>query len=715
MNTSTKRRIKAVEYYLNSKKSLRKTAKKFRISHLTLWRWVQWYKQGGKESLNREDFFRPWNRLDIDLEKEIALLKEGNPSLTIKDARILLSRKDISISTNGIWSIWKRYGLVSSPKRARGLDLANQFFQYTDAISSEVVEAKKLLASFGTIPFSDYYKKAHRLRKRLEKDRLFYSAVRIGVTEAITLSWRAKPEKQIALVQHLKRWIPRHGDLYLKFLVLIGEGIAHAQKLDIEHALNCAKMCRDVLKHLKNVPSLWRELGNLYEHIGRYPEAHRIIEKILDGRYGDFDEVEGEVYNSDRALLLATAGNHHACLETLRKIDKKRREFRGLTAILRAQCMLDQARIYDAQESARRALEQARKDEIPGLLHVASLIFASSAAAMGEQEKARHAICRLNPIFKKSKMEKDVFVRKMLCLSRNVRLDSVKASGRVLAHSVCRLTFLLAKASRTLALKDYRYSYGYAARHRILGLFNRFSLFYPEIVTSIVAKRKSPGLSKAFVRLPVFNKDVPVYRISFLGPLHLYRQKRIQFSIPTKDHAFLIYLALSRMKSMQLDEIYNAFWPKSTMPSRNLSHILVRVRRALQLPAHYFRMQANRLICTCQFVTDYDDFENCIAQAKALERIGDWYRAEQEYCSAFSLFRSRPFAKMYDDFSEKKRLEIIFRFEDTARHFVEELSKNLPGNSKGALSPAVKKVLRRIRLIAPDVAIPFLERSSRRE
>ena len=62
---------------------------------------------------------------------------------------------------------------------------------------------------------------------------------------------------------------------------------------------------------------------------------------------------------------------------------------------------------------------------------------------------------------------------------------------------------------------------------------------------------------------------------------------------------------------------------------------------------------------------------------------------------------------MYDDFSESKRLEILFRFEDTVRHFIEELSKNLPTSSEGALSPTVKKILRRIYSMAPELKNDF--------
>jgi hypothetical protein len=105
-------------------------------------------------------------------------------------------------------------------------------------------------------------------------------------------------------------------------------------------------------------------------------------------------------------------------------------------------------------------------------------------------------------------------------------------------------------------------------------------------------------------------------------------------------------------------------------------------------------------------MTDYDEFENYIAQAKALERIGNWDMAKKEYYRAFLLFRDKPFTGMYDNFSEDKRIEVIFKFDDCARHFIEELSKNYSKDAthdRNVLSPAVKKTLHRIGTIIPDL------------
>lgn len=711
MNTILKKRITAVDFYLNSKKSLRETAKKFGISHLTLWRWVKWYKRGGKENLNREEILKPWNRLKSDIEIEIALLKEQNPSLTIFEAKKILLEKGWKISSNGIWVIWKRYGLVGLSKAFGSLDLTALFFKNTDVVSPKIIKAKNLLDSFGKSSFSEYYRKADRLRKHLEREKLYYSALRVGITEIITLTWMAKPEKQISLINHLKKRLPKRGDLYLKYLLLIGEGIAYAQTLDIEEAFKCAKKCRRVLNNVNNVPCLWRELANLYEHIGKFPEACRIIEKILAGNFGEFEESEREMFYADLSILFATSGRYRECLNTLNKIDKRNIAFRALILMLRAQCLLGQARIYEAQDLARSALEQSKKDEIPGFLHVASLIFAGLSAAMGERSKARNIISRLNPLFKKSKMKKDLFVREILSSSNYKRIDLKKYPSGVLSHSVCQLAFLLAQAKQTLKLNDYRRTYNYALTHGLLGLFHRFLLFFPEPVIKVMEKDKSSGLPKQYLQLPVYKKNVPVYRVNFLGALIVYRRSRLRISLQPKDMAFLIFLALARKQRIPLTEIFQKFWRGSDSPARNLSHVLVRLRKSLKLTTQQLNMEQDNLFCNCRFVTDYEEFENYIAQARALEHTDDWKMSETEYSRAFLLFRGKPFIRMYDAFSEEKRLEVIFKFENNARHFIESLTRNINhrGIEKNELPYVVKKALRKIITIAPDLKACLFE------
>lgn len=69
------------------------------------------------------------------------------------------------------------------------------------------------------------------------------------------------------------------------------------------------------------------------------------------------------------------------------------------------------------------------------------------------------------------------------------------------------------------------------------------------------------------------------------------------------------------------------------------------------------------------FVTNYQEFEQTLFQAKALELAGEWGFAKKEYLRAFNLFRGEPFKKMYDPWSEHMRRVILNKLESEAIHF----------------------------------------------
>ena len=117
MTTLSEVRIQAVETYIKNRESLRKTSKKLMIPHLTLWRWANWYKEGGRKNLERKKpYKRPWNRPNREVEEKVMLFKERNPALTLKRAQKMLEKDGINMSLKGIRSIWKRYALTGRSK-----------------------------------------------------------------------------------------------------------------------------------------------------------------------------------------------------------------------------------------------------------------------------------------------------------------------------------------------------------------------------------------------------------------------------------------------------------------------------------------------------------------------------------------------------------------------------------------------------------------------
>ena len=160
-----------------------------------------------------------------------------------------------------------------------------------------------------------------------------------------------------------------------------------------------------------------------------------------------------------------------------------------------------------------------------------------------------------------------------------------------------------------------------------------------------------------------------------------------------KDTSFLIYLVSSREKSRALEKIYRNFWPHSKNPSRNLAHLLVRIRKALRLPSHFLYVKEGRLFFDCFFTTDYGDYQEHLAQAKALLRAGEWGFAKREYLQAFKLFRGEPFKKMYDNWSDDKRLEVLFSYETEILSFAKELKERERNEEAEKLLKKTKKIL----------------------
>jgi len=179
-------------------------------------------------------------------------------------------------------------------------------------------------------------------------------------------------------------------------------------------------------------------------------------------------------------------------------------------------------------------------------------------------------------------------------------------------------------------------------------------------------------------------------------------QKYLKTKLHPKNTAFLIYLCIKAMapnKSINLDGVYANLWPHSKNPSRNLSHLLVRIKKALKIPSHLLEVSRRRgesvlINRGIHFITDYSEFEQTLATAHALKQAGEWGFAKKEYLHAFSLFRGEPFRKMYDPWSEQMRGVILNKLETEATHFAGSCLER--GNKRDA-----KKVLKKVSKIIP--------------
>jgi transposase/tetratricopeptide (TPR) repeat protein len=702
MTTLPEIRKKSVETYIKSGESLRRTSEKLGIPHLTLWRWVNWYKEGGKKNLVRKrPYSRPWNRPSKELEEKVMLLKERTPALTLQRAQDVLAKEGIMMSLKGIWGIWKRFALAgreyrihyepfgpvtseirSSLKEIRKLlkkgmvkeasSIANSLPSFPkDSVLKEIPE--KLLKprrqldllsfAFGEIPFPEYYRKANKVRKALEKRSLFYSSIFAGLKEFLALNWMGTPTKGIELLIVLKERAKDIHDPSIRFLLSMHEAKLSAYSLNSKGALESFRECKKLHRTLKSA-FYYDSMGNLSTNIWNFRNASLYFQKAIDRATNEDDR---KTLRLKLATIHAVDGSYRKSRHLLRDAEREIEGQDSIFAIIRAYCAFAQADISKSSSCFRIALEKSKKGQLRNLLHAASFGLAGIQAALGNEKKAKAMLRKYLPLFRKYKMETETVIRNIILGDRILDNDQIRG------FPVFHLLLLLQNSHKP---HEYKTALRFARSNGLLGFLHRNIVFFPEPILAMLEKGKDTELPRAILNLPVFRKEIPSYYVKFLGPIIVHKnQKYLKMKLTPKDTSILIFLASSEGKSISLDKIYKNFWPKSGNPPRNLAHLLVRLRKSLRLPSHFLYVKENKLIYNCYFTSDYDEYQEHLAQAKVLLRAGEWEFAKQEFHQAFKLFRREPFRKMYDDWSDDKRLEILFSYETEVVSFSKELIK----------------------------------------
>jgi transposase/tetratricopeptide (TPR) repeat protein len=730
MNNREVLRVKATQYYLNNNISLRKTALKFHIACCTLFRWVKLYKKQGEEGL-LSTYKRPWNRTDPDLEERIVLMKEHEPGLTVRQAKKRLEKEGIRISIKGVWGIWKRYGYAGfshtnmsssftdclwSKEAKTKYELANQLFnQGTIDRSAKVLNSipalpenellpkipdsmldirrrvEKIDILFGKIPVGFYLERLRDLYEECHHRNLYYSALLVGLVETKALSWNGEPLKMLKRAEELKDMLKETGNSFSYLLfgprlsLLISEGFAYKGLLKIKEALDRAKTCRILLKRRKYIsPLFMRDLGQLYAHLEDFEEAKYWYLKSIDSLSGE----EKKITKSFLADTFIVKGEYKKALEVLENEELDHWGSHSKIPRVKSMWSLIKGMPHRAISLATEVLASLEKEEAKGSIFGCYFTIASAYCSLGEKVRARHILKGLLPFLKKNRLQEVKAIIEILLSPASAGKGSMPL--RELCLPTIKVLLLLKKGQYARALK-------YAEKKGLLGLLHRYVFFFPETITGLLEKGKSTSLPRTMLDLPVFRKEIPVYSVKFLGNVIVYRnQKPLRVKLNPKDASFLIFLACSREKSISLDRIYNNFWPRSKRPSRNLAHLLVKIRKSLRLPSHYLRIKEKRLYFDCYFSTDYEKYKEHLAQAKAFSRAGEWRFAKREYLRAFKLFRDEPFKKMYDNWSDDKRLEILFSYDTEVTTFIRELIKR--GRKEEA-----DRFLKTARKIAPDL------------
>jgi len=727
MDNRQARRLKVTQYYLNSDLSLRKTALKFHIACCTIFRWVRLYKEKGEEGL-LSTYKRPWNRARLVFEERLVLMKEHEPGLTVRQAKERLEKEGIRISIKGIWGIWKRYGYAGfSQKMASNFtdcswtkeatkkyELARRMFdqrvvdrtaeilnsipalpknellpQIPDSLLSIRRQVEKIGLLFGKIPVRSYLTRSRNLYGECHSRNLYYSALIVGLVETVAISWSGEPLKMLERVEELSGMLKKNGNYYSyllfgpRFSLLIAEGFAHTMLLKIKKASDIAGTCRRLIKRRKHVAPLFKiDLGQLYNQLDDFREAEYWYLKALDELGGDEKKMAefllADVFIAEGEYKKALAIWKEGALDYWGGFSKKLR-VQSIWSLIKG--MPDRA-----ISLATEVLTLLEKEEVKGSMFGCYLTIASAYCSLGEKVRARRILRRLLPFSAKNRLEDVKTIIETLLSQASSTSNSIPLCEQSLP--TIKLVLLLKNGQYGKALK-------YAEKKGILGLLHRYIFFFPDAITGLLERGKPTGLPRAMLNLPVFRKEIPVYSVKFLGNLIVHKNQQYQkITLTPKDTAFLIHLATAKSRHIALDRVYNNFWPGSKNPSRNLAHLLVRIRKALCLSSHFLYIKENSLYFDCHFITDHGEYLEHLAQAKAFTIAGEWAFAKTEYLHAFSLFRAVPFKKMYDNWSEDMRNTVLGNLENEATKFAEACSAH--GDREKSI-----KILQKISEIIP--------------
>ncbi|MGB3479954.1 MAG: helix-turn-helix domain-containing protein [bacterium] len=720
-------RLEIVQYYLNNRNTLMQTAFKFHVNYRTVHKWVKLYKKEGETRL-LGIYKKPWNRTKMGLEEKIALLKERDPALTTREAKEILEKQGIKKSIKGIWSIWKRYGYMGfkkeefsiefpthfsdTPESRYGLKKTKRFVKQgnfhragktlnelpscpKDGVLKNIPEQylslrrklEKYYSLFGSISYTLLSQKLIELRMNFEREGYLYSALRTGLLEALAYAGSGKIEKELALFVHLRKICQEERlDPALRFSFYCIKGIAHIRNLRVSESVTFLQKCERLIKKYPT-SNFILNLLIFYDNLGYYRKIDHIL-KLYEKKL-DEDNV---LFLKSR--LYITQGKYRDYRTLIRRLEKKDKKINPLYVLQKAQyLLLEKGDIYKAMNQMQLFLKIVKEIELRIYWGFASFFLAVLYSAQGEGRKAKNLLKKYFPLLKKFGNKKDMLLYKIILNEPPVSEDIKKINQNY-------LLLLLKKSCSSLKIGDYKKAYRYAERKGLLGILHRVVILFPEIILFLIEKGKLTGLPKAILKLPVFNKEIPVYHIKFLGHSIAYKKgKYLNTKLPPKDTAFLIHLATraqERNKAIRLEEIYKTFWPRSANPSYHLSHLLVRVKEELKIPSHLLtissRMGYPSLINEgVYFTTDYQEFEQTLAQAKALERADEWEFAKREYLHAFRLFRGEPFRKMYDKWSEDMRRRILTEFETEAVNFAKScLEHNNKKDAKCMFEKAAK-------------------------
>jgi len=551
----------------------------------------------------------------------------------------------------------------------------------------------KLYIQFLRIPTPIFYRKIHRLRLTMEKNGLYYSSIVAGLLEILALQWMHTPEEEIELNALLRKRMGNLRDPTMNYQLTFLEVTARIELLQIKEARILAYKASRLLKKLPYSP-FYESFGDMMTFLGDYNKALKYHKMALE-TVKDPDAENRLKFKI--GLDLTISGKHQEGLRYLRSttIDYRDKYYESY-ALTSALANLGLGRIEKALEWLKKTIEKSEKEQFRNTIFTAVCCFSAIAKAMGNKSESQKLLMHYLPLIKRYKLKRETEIMENLL--------NPEVLKPVCKHLSIQLIYLLKIARKSLRIGDYEKVLRFAKRYGLNGYLHRCLIFIPEPVINLLNRGKNPKLPKVFLKLPLFNPETPVYQLKILGRPVIYKdQKYLKFRLKPQEIAFFIHLGLRASepgRSISVDEIYKNFFPRVRDAQSRLAHLLVKIKSQLMLPRNLLVIQSSsgfKVLLNNGFYisTDYSEFEQTIAWAKALQRAGEWEFAKKEFLQAFKLFRGEPFKKNFDEWSVNMRFRILTELETEAINFAKAcLEHNDRHNSK--------KVLEKVLKIIPD-------------
>ncbi|MEO0137428.1 MAG: helix-turn-helix domain-containing protein [candidate division WOR-3 bacterium] len=722
-------KLKAIDDYQRIK-NLKVVAARYGVHYSTLSRWLRSWK---------EDKFlhkRHWRRLSSDIEKRVVLLKENNPGVAIDQAKKLLSDEGINISQKAIYNTWHRYGLsrLSSdgslaPSGPETIEIKNYLaylnYLLKDKPNGQILRTcakilnalpkipdnyrdilekipdnllslrrkfDKLSHQFLKIPTPEFYKRIHKLRLKFEKKKFYYSAIRAGLWEIYALHLMRNSQKEIMLINHLKKLKGNLRDPFVNFKLTIYEATAWINLMVINKATPLAQKASQLLRRLPTA-SLYEDCGSLMTFMKDYRRALVFFQKALLMR----NEKNKDDLYLRIATCLAIDARYREAIKYLNMVKTFTEKHYPLFFLNRAFVALGLGKIEESLLYFEKALERAKQEQFRNIVFTTVFSYGAICCLMGKSDEAIELLRCYEKLMKKYQLGWEARVVESLIESD----DSPSVTNK---FPLINLVHLIKKANKSQKVSDYRRLHNYAKKYGLRGFLQRCLFYFPELVKNILNKGKNPGLPRYLLQTPLFNSEPPIYFIKLLGHPVIYKnQKYLPIKLKPVESAFLFFMCFrisEPEKSVFLDEIYSNFWYKKKNPRDSFYHLLADIKNKLMIPGTRLQIQSGangKILINKGFyiTTDYSEFCAILSRAKALQRAGEWGFARKEYLRAFKLFRGEPFKKNFDNWSVDMRFRILSQLETEAISFAKSCLEH--GNKNDA-----RKILQKVLKIIPD-------------